>query len=296
MREKALLIGNDVNNATETYSWNDLIEGLLEYAKIDKLNKKDKPFPLLYEEIYLNSARKYRTSESRLKKYISSQTRKLNPNDLHRQILDLGIADIMTTNYDLSFEKTAGLDKKKCVNKGVIKENLYSVFRYHQTENHKIWHIHGSETATKSITLGYEHYSGYLQQMRNYVATGTRGVYSKKVFLPLSKRIKENDVNFDSWIDFFFKKDIYIFGLNMDFVEMHLWWLLTYRARVIVECRFPVENKIIYFYPEQFEETSKNKLEMFKVNGIDTVAVKMIKENKFEYYEAVIEKIRNDKK
>ena len=295
MREKALLIGNDVNNATETYSWNDLINGLLEYAKIEKLNKIDKPFPLLYEEIYLSSARKYSTSESRLKKYISSQTRKLNPNDLHRQILDLGIADIMTTNYDLSFEKTAGLDKKKCINKGVIKENLYSVFRYHQTENHKIWHIHGSETSTKSITLGYEHYSGYLQQMRNYVATGTRGVYSKKDFLPLSKRIKENDINFDSWIDFFFKKDIYIFGLNMDFVEMHLWWLLTYRARAIVENRFPVENKIVYFYPKHFEETSKNKLEMFKVNCVDTVAVEMKNNNKIKYYEAVIDKIRNGK-
>jgi len=252
MRNKALLIGNDVNNATETYSWNDLIEGLLEYAKIDKLNKKDKPFPLLYEEIYLNSARKYRTSESRLKKYISSQTRKLNPNDLHRQILDLGIADVMTTNYDLSFEKTAGLEKKKCVNKGVVKENLYSVFRYHQTEKHKIWHIHGSETATKSITLGFEHYSGYLQQMRNYVATGTKGVYSNKEFLPISKRIREDNINFDSWIDFFFTKDVYIFGLNLDFVEMHLWWLLTYRARAIVEKRFQIENRIIYFYPKHF--------------------------------------------
>lgn len=294
MREKALLIGNDVNNATETYSWNDLIDGLLEYAKLGKLDR-NKPFPLLYEEIYLNSAKQNRISESGLKKHISTQTRKLNPNDLHRQILDLGIADIMTTNYDLSFEKTAGLDKKKCINKGVIKENLYSVFRYHQTENHKIWHIHGSEIATKSITLGYEHYSGYLQQMRNYVATGTRGIYSKKDFLPLSKRIKENDINYDSWIDFFFKKDIYIFGLNMDFVEMHLWWLLTYRARAIVENRFPVENKIVYFYPKQFEETSKNKLEMFKVNCVDTTAIEMKNDNKFQYYESVIEKIRNGK-
>ena len=114
MRQKALLIGNDINNATESYSWNDLIKGLLDYSKIDSnLNQKDKPFPMLYEEIYMNSAKAYQTSESRLKKYIASQTRKLNPNQLHRQILDLGIENILTTNYDLSFEKTAGLDKKK---------------------------------------------------------------------------------------------------------------------------------------------------------------------------------------
>lgn len=45
MNEKALLIGNDINNATESYSWLDLINGLLAYAKIDrKLNQVNKPF------------------------------------------------------------------------------------------------------------------------------------------------------------------------------------------------------------------------------------------------------------
>ncbi len=84
MNTKALLIGNDINNATETYSWNDLIKGLLEYAKIDKkINQVDKPFPMLYEEIYLNSRRAHDTPESRLKKYIAANTRKLNPNKLH---------------------------------------------------------------------------------------------------------------------------------------------------------------------------------------------------------------------
>lgn len=294
MNERALLIGNDINNATEYYSWSDLINGLLEYSKIDrKLNQVNKPFPMLYEEIYLNSARAHQTPENRLKKYIASQTRKMKPNKLHKAILDLGIENILTTNYDLSFEKVAGLEPQNCRNKGFIKESLYNIFRYHQTQNHKIWHIHGSQTVPKTITLGYEHYSGFLQQMRNYVATGTNGNYTKKDFLPLAKRIKNNDLNYESWIDLFFTHDIYIFGLNLDFVEMHLWWLITYRARVMVENRFPVSNEIYYFYPKKYEQNSRHKLEMFNINGVTTISEKLNGNNRIQYYERIIKRIEN---
>lgn len=294
MNEKALLIGNDINNATENYSWQDLIDGLLEYAKIDrKINQLDKPFPMLYEEIYLNSAKKYNTPESRLKKFIASQTRKMKPNKLHKDILDLGIENVLTTNYDLSFENSAGLDLKKCRNKGFIKESLYNVFRYHQTKKHKIWHIHGSQTVPKTITLGYEHYSGFLQQMRNYVATGTKGNYSKKDFLPMAKRIKMDEVRHESWIDLFFTHDIYIFGLNLDFVEMHLWWLLTYRARVMVENRFEITNRIIYFYPKKYEKNSRHKLDMFNINGVETIPEKLQGNYRLQYYERIINQIKN---
>ncbi|WP_421895793.1 SIR2 family protein [Marinoscillum sp.] len=197
----------------------------------------------------------------------------------------------LTTNYDLSFEKTAGLSPKKCVNKGFIKENLYNVFRYHQTNNHKIWHIHGSETTPKTITLGYEHYSGYLQQMRNYVATGTKGIYRKADFLPLAKRIKEGNIGYESWIDLFFTNDIYIFGLNLDFVEMHLWWLLTYRSRAQVEERITIDNRIVYFYPSKYKKSTQNKLEMFRVNGVETVGVKQQGDHKMNYYKRIIDMI-----
>lgn len=255
---------------------------------------ENKPFPLLYEEIYLNSVRVHKMPESRIKKFIASQTRKLNPNILHEEILNLGIENILTTNYDLSFEAKAGLNKKKCINKGIIKENLYNLFRYHQTPNHKIWHIHGSQSNPKTITLGYEHYSGYLQQMRNYVATGTNGTYRKKDFLPLAKRLKENLVINESWIDLFFTNDIYILGLKLDFVEMHLWWLITYRARAIVENRLPIKNQIFYFYPQVYEEDSKHKLEMFRANGIETIPVELIGDDKIEYYKKIIDKIKKD--
>src|SRR4051812_19660018 len=128
--EKAILVGNDINNATGNYSWAQLLKGLLEYAQVDQLNMENKPFPMLYEEIYLNSAKKYKTPEGRIKAFISSQTRKLVPNILHEEILNLGIENIMTTNYDLLFERQGGFDKKRCRNYGCIKESTYNVFRH----------------------------------------------------------------------------------------------------------------------------------------------------------------------
>lgn len=297
MNQKALLVGNDINNISNSYSWANLIKGLKEYAKSDpEIDTKntDKPFPLLYEEIYLSALNRYGTPESRIKNYIASQTRNLEPNEIHYSILELGIQNIFTTNYDLTFEKAAHLNKNECVNKGVIKESLYSVFRYHQTDQHNIWHIHGSESSPKTITLGYEHYSGYLQQMRSYVASGSKGVYKNKEFVSIKKRLLNNSIDFDSWIDSFFTDDVFILGLKLDFVELHLWWLLTYRARAKAEKRFPIDNKIVYFYPKKYEKSSKHKLQMFKANGVETISETLYGENKSGYYNRVLDKIRHE--
>ena len=56
---------------------------------------------------------------------------------------------------------------------------------------------------------------------------------------------------------------------------------------------FLIIGLIIYFYPKHFEESSKNKLEMFRVNGVETVAVNIKDENKFKYYESIIKLIKN---
>jgi hypothetical protein len=298
MNQKILLIGNDINNISNNYSWSDLIKDLKEYAdresKID-IENENKPFPLMYEEIYLDALKKYNTSEKRIKSYIASKTRKIKPNKIHYDILDLDIQNIFTTNYDLTFEFAEGLKKKNCVNKGVINESLYSLFRYHRTEKHNIWHIHGSQKSPKTITLGYEHYGAYLQKMRNYVTTGSRGEYKTKEFSSIKKRLQNESINHDSWVDSFFVDDIYIIGLNFDFVEMHLWWLLTYRSRAKAEKRFPINNRIVYFYPEKYRNESKHKLQMFRANGVKTIPETLYGNKKINYYERIINKINFNK-
>lgn len=294
--EKVLLIGNDINNATSSYSWDDLLDGLISFAQLNNTpDNTNKPFPLLYEEIYLNSARLHGTDEITLKDFIASNTGKLEPNEIHRRIMGMDVKDIFTTNYDLTLEKCLNVSLKNISNRGFIRETLYSLFRLHQVDSKRIWHIHGSEVTPRSITLGYEHYSGYLQQMRNYVATGTRGTYKKKDFRPIKKRIEDGPLAYFSWVEFFFTHDIHILGLNLDFVEMHLWWLLTYRARAMVERRFPIRNSMYYYLPEQSVSDSRHKLELLEVNGVKSFPIKHKRSNKLDYYTKVLDYIEHIK-
>ena len=289
---KVLLVGNDINNINSRYSWDELINDLMDSANLKKkLSKKDKPFPMLYEEIYLNAARQNGLKELSIKKRIAANTQNLQPNEIHHRICQLGIEHILTTNYDLTLEKSLSLDPKKITNQGCVKENLYSLFRHHAADDQKIWHIHGSETSPQSITLGYEHYSGYLQQMRNYVAHGTKGVYKHIDFPPLAKRLRDKPFKSHSWVDIFFTHDIHILGLNLDFVEMHLWWLLTFRTRAMLQNRFKLTNTITYYYPKKYQEASQYKLDLLEVSGVRTVPIHLQGENRMAYYHRVIDEI-----
>ncbi|MEI8203107.1 MAG: hypothetical protein WCH34_08860 [Bacteroidota bacterium] len=293
MKNRVLLIGNDINNASANYSWSDLLSDLIGYARLTEAPSMDnKPFPLFYEEIYLSSARQYGTKESDLKDYIAAKTRQLVPNEIHSEILSLGIKTILTSNYDLTLEQVMTQDMNKLKNMGYIKESLYSLFRLNKVNEVDFWHIHGWALAPKSITLGYEHYGGYLQQMRNYVVTGTKGSYAIKDFLPMYIRLRKNEILYESWVDYFFTHDIDIFGLKLDFVEMHLWWLLTYRARAKVAQRMELKNKIRYYYPEKFANKSKHILELLRANEVETIPVIMEGDDRIKYYKKVLKRIR----
>jgi hypothetical protein len=230
MPNQVILVGNDINNINNNYEWSDLIDNLIDLVGASgKITyDENKPFPLLYEEIYVEATKSKIYDESDIKDFISTDVEKLVVNDIHKRIINLGIQNILTTNYDLTLEQVLTNSHDSLKNKGTVRENLYSIFRHYQINDKRIWHIHGDANYSYSITLGYEHYSGYLQQMRNYIVTGTGSSYKRK-FSPLIKRLDSKLSEFHSWLDFFFTNDVHIVGLNMDFVEIHLWWLLTYR-------------------------------------------------------------------
>ena len=148
-----------------------------------------------------------------------------------------------------------------------------------------MWHIHGELNRPNSILLGYEQYSGQLQQMRNYIALGTGDAY-KKQFPPLIKQLKKGKVDNNSWLDIFFTKDIHIIGLSLDFIELDLWWLLTFRARRVLEKRFSITNKIVYYYPQSLEKKIQNKLEILRANEVKTEAYGNA--HNIEYYQDVL--------
>ena len=291
MNEKVLLIGNGINNISQEYTWSDLIDFIGAAGQIETC---DKPFPLLYEEIFVEAVKNRGFNEIQIKEFIGKKVGRLKSNELHKALLNLDAKNILTTNYDFTFEDNLTHESRKLKNNGTVKESLYSIFRHYQVRNKNIWHIHGDANYSNSITLGYEHYSGYLQQMRNYVVTGTGTSYKNVKLDSLAKRLKNGQPdNSHSWLDFFFTKDVHIIGLTLDFIEIHLWWLLTFRQRAKLTKEMNLTNKIVYYYPDSLAESIQNKLQLLKSNDILTVPCRYNEEQKTDYYKEVIQKINN---
>lgn len=287
MKNNVLMIGNGVNNLTNKESWANLLNSMIHICKVSgqvEINTH-KSFPLLYEEIYLKSKN---IREISLKKHISQEVKNITGNEIHGLILNKGFNDIITTNYEYTLQGNQSTKLNDSLkNQGIIKESKYSIFRHNKFNNSNVWHIHGECNVPGSITLGYEHYGGQLQQMRNYVVSGTHYT-KKKNQKSFSSRLKTGEIFFESWIDLFFTKDIHIIGLAMDFVETDIWWLLTYRARLMKSRKGEISNRIFYYIPQKYLESSKHRIELIKSININLV----VKDNEnFEYYKEVLQSI-----
>ena len=95
-----------------------------------------------------------------------------------------------------------------------------------------------------------------------------------------------------SWVDLFFTNDLHIFGLSLDFVEIDLWWLLTYRARnKFYKKNTFIKNQIYYYIPKKYVKDSADKIQLLAAND---VKVKIVDdENKIKYYKAVVKSIKD---
>lgn len=287
MNNKVLFAGNGINTINNSYSWQDLIVNLTKFIGAEnRISIDNKPFPLLYEQIITKSLKKNIT-ELEVKKFISREVTKLESNNIHKRIIESGIKNILTTNYDYTLESIQEKENKT-EDLGVIKQTVYSLFRHNMKNDINIWHIHGEANVPTSIMLGYEQYSGYMQKMREYIISGK--VYKSYETQPVKTKIETRSFNYDSWLDYFFTHDIYIFGLTLDFVEMHLWWLLTYRARRIQQGKFQLKNKIFYYYPNKYGNAIKHKLDLLENCQVETFSIDF--NDKWEdYYNTVIDRI-----
>ena len=238
----ALLVGNGINRLNNHgVSWKDVLHAMMATQSpgkgIDFIDAK--PFALVYEEILLAGAPKTSATlrgamlneEMALKEVIAAQANKLAHNTYHSRIMSSGVKHILTTNYDYTFEGAIGR-KGAGTRSNQGPESKYSVFRRRVKAGKFVWHIHGEARAPNSITLGYDQYSGYVQKLRTF-ATAERNQSG------YGSPFKIGNLAFDSsepvqhsWLDVFFRDDIHIIGLGLDYTEIDLWWALTYKGRL----------------------------------------------------------------
>jgi len=286
MEEPVLFIGNDINNINNEYTWKNIINELrILVGKDADAEDIINEFPLLFENLLQIGIKEKGITEKQLKRIIAEKLINIIPNAIHHQIITMNLSHIVTTNYDLTLGN--GL---KMIKKSVIDEKKYSVFRNYKADNTCFWHVHGDINSPETINLGFEHYGGQLQQLRNYVVTGTNYKSTKLPKLPLVRRLFNEDFQIYSWVDLFFIHDIHIIGLRLDFVEMDLWWLLTYRGKMISNKKLPVRNSIKYYIPEEYAMQSRGKIELMNNLYINVVTIKK-KASSVDYYSQILKNI-----
>ena len=156
MKNIALLVGNHFNDLGSGVTWTDLLNKITDFCGVsDHITFHDKkPFPLLYEEIFLSALqRNGRMEEKALKTFIAEQVSTITSNEIHEAIRAIKPAHIMTTNYEYTLQ---GITPDK--NLGIVNETLYSIFRKNELDGTTYWHLHGECNYPLSINLGYEHY------------------------------------------------------------------------------------------------------------------------------------------
>lgn len=290
--KKVVFVGNGINNIYETnpHSWENILSKIVGISEKDITITKEKPFPLLYEEIYLKTLKAKGIKENVLKDKIATLIEEIEPNSIHQDLINLNFENYITTNYDYSLEKVLLKDSEINLikNNGIVQESKYSVFRHNVIGTKKFWHVHGELNNSNSITLGYEHYGGQLQQFRNYVVSGTNYKNSNINRLTLHKQLKNKSITSKySWIDFLFTHDVHIIGLSLDYIETDLWYLLTNRARFQMEHSDLINNKITYYCPEKYKNVFKEQL--MEANNIQTV---YLPGEKVIYYNNVINNLK----
>jgi hypothetical protein len=239
---------------------------------------RTKPFPILYERLLLEARRNRAWTETQLKVEISRQSAVIKSGAVHRSIMGLPVDEVMTTNYDQALEECL---VETLYEKGspFVREQRYSLFRHMRANDGRIlWYIHGDRRAPNSILLGYDQYSGFLQQMRLYATASVQ--YQASQAGPIF-RGKRRTQERRSWVTRFFDSDVWILGLGLDFVEIHLWWLLTHRARLRSRS-VTTGNTITYVYRTGSE--SEAKLDLLRTLDVEPKPIAKADTDWSEYY------------
>lgn len=228
-----LLLGNGINRAALQKDWTQILRELSRQFNAEDLtlHLDKKPLSMFIEELCARSEGVFASTEHSIKVAFAGLLEQISPIPAHERICSL-FNVIMTTNYDFTIEEA--LAGPLYQSTFLAPESKYSLFRRHTAAGVDIWHVHGDVARPSSMVLGFDHYAGTLQKIRNYV---TDGIDVKKARFKVSSPVKNGILDFTthrtiySWVDYFLRDHIHIVGLGMDFTEIDLWWLLLHKRR-----------------------------------------------------------------
>jgi hypothetical protein len=178
------------------------------------------PLPLVYETIICRTVAK----EHQTKLKLAEKLRRIEDNEIHQGLMNIGWKNILTTNYDRCLESACSTSFRS---DNVASESTYSLFRRRSSDEQSVWHIHGDLEGPRTMMLGLHQYAGYLQKLRHYLTTRSAG----SPFM-LGKLDWDMGEHAYSWADLFMRDHVHIVGFGMDYAEIALWWLISYKQRI----------------------------------------------------------------
>lgn len=298
MKPQSILFGNGLNLiGNKNPSWEQLLKTISKEKLDDAIPNTLKYEAIILSNPYKGTPEKLITADGKslndskgyplfvstiveeaLKKDIATQLQKFVPNEAYALMAALPVEHFLTTNYDNTLFK---VEKAPfVVDKKFRQEQLYSIRRHYVLESSdqikQYWPIHGNVDSPKSIMLGYDHYSGSLSKIENYI----KGKYEMPgygIMESITKRLEVGVSKIYSWIDLFFMTDVHIIGQGLDYAEMDLWWILNKRSRIKQRNSRLIKNRVI-FYPDY--AIPNHKRQMLKGFDVEICDLKEYPKNK----------------
>lgn len=282
--ENSLLLGNGINRCLiSNVAWGDLLNNLANEYGVECSRKLS--FPLEFEcianQILERDSQAGELLYHELKENIIAQIKGcvLPSTNPHVALSSLPVSSILTTNYEYLIEQSI----EKSFSASQVKRkngDRYNLRSANLVNGISVYHIHGEMKYVDSLCLGYEHYSGTLQNLRaNYAATD-----KKTDQLKIQSILTELPIQ-NIWSDKIFLDNIDIIGFGLSQSEIDIWWLLTYRAYLFFTNKKGLAkfiNNIIVFHhvSPSIDENMKYALEKLHV----VYAFHKIKDNSNEAY------------
>ena len=290
-RPKVLFVGNGINlsfsGATKTDSvlrdeWKNSYNEELPERNEDNSSHRiwSVPFPL---QVVAATKDHVQGSMTRLSFMFENADVESAQRTFINEILDTGFDAVLSTNYSLEFEKSTidGYSKHKVYSrykttkKQTSQQKQFGIYQCTELNdsNHSLlWHVHGTSLRKNSMVMGQLYYGKLLVEVTkraNEVNSWYR--YSLKhhsSFVP------------KSWIDYFLIGDVHIFGFKLDFSEIDIWWLLSYKKSA-----FPQSKT--FFYDSSIDDEKRILLKCYEVE-LPTIAFDESKENRYiDYYKKI---------
>lgn len=286
MRKHALFIGNGLNRASDNKAWTDMLDQIRKKYDVETSHHCTN-LPLEFERIYLDARKDCKLSNTyQLKRDIVSSIPNVTSLSLHSRFTSLPIEDFITTNYDYYLEQSINPVFLRKEISSHTNERKNSLFRRIDVDQKKVWHIHGEAHCPDSICLGYDQYCTYLSKIVNYLTQPPSNASRK----PLLRYLTDGGaLDHESWPIMFFTHDIFIVGLTMSFLEIDLWWLLSYRRRFVLENpQYNISNRIHYFYAVFNGKVDDEKISLLESTGVELHPIPLVRQNWRKLYLAML--------